>query len=120
MSTVWITNELDLLDVAKPTGLWGSEEGYPEPATPYSTHNSQQELDLLFSEASEGVTIRCPDIELTMCGRTEGEAWQSFLGAFNDLKHFLEENVASLSPELSQRLAILRKETAFRFIRDRA
>jgi len=77
-----------------------------------------QELVLHLKEEPEGVTISCPGIDLTMCGKTEEEAWQRFLSAFKDLKAFLEENKENLSHELKERLALLSRPTTFQFKRE--
>ena len=117
MSTVWMEPPPVLLDLSKPRprSSWGGVDEYAEPPTPNPTQNFQV-LVLHFRREDRGATYSCPEIELAMCGATEGEAWQRFLEAYNDLRSFLEDNEGALSPELKQRLATLRKETGFQFV----
>lgn len=119
MSAVWASKtESDLKDLRKGGRPWGSTKDRPKPAKPYSTERLQ-ELTLYFKIDSDGLTtITCPEIELAICGETEGQAWQAFIEAYNDLKDFLEEHEDSLSCELDGQLSILRSRPLFRFVRE--
>lgn len=97
-------------------------DDWGKPSSPDFTHANVEvsstywvrEVILRVIPEDRGVTVCCPEIDLSMCGDDEISAWQNFMDAYADLKNFLLDHESELTNELKHKLEFFKKPISFR------
>jgi len=89
---------------------WGAPRGIDarqEGASPAYRLFHFETLRIKLTREEDGrVTVSSPQLDIATFGGTELEAWECFLVALEDIRHFYFQNRTTLSPHLRQKLQI--------------